>query len=112
MKGTRLADTQLGGLPDGCDTPGAYWKYVNSEDEPLRPNEPGNLTNTMWGFCGPHGGIGTLSKHTVREEEDGTISVRANDGSSNSIRFGGGNIPEWHGYIEHGVWNELGVGPQ
>jgi hypothetical protein len=47
-----------------------------------------------------------LSIHTVREEDDGTISVRPGDGSSNSILIKYRAEPTWwHGYIEHGVWN-------
>lgn len=68
----------------------------------------GNLTKTVWGYTSPDGnGLGTLAIHTVREEEDGTISVRPGDGSSNSILHkGGGTGKVWHGYIEHGVWSE------
>lgn len=50
---------------------------------------------------------GRLEHHTVREEDDGTISVRPNDGSSNSIQITGGQGREWHGYIEHGVWQAV-----
>ncbi len=51
-------------------------------------------------------GIGNLTKHTIREEDDGTISVRPGDGSSNSILITGAHGRTWHGYIERGVWNE------
>lgn len=116
MKGRRLPDTIFGEIPDGAK-PGDYWKYLNREtNEPLKPysNLPeaqlkGNLTKTVWGYYSPDGnGIGTLMIHTVREEEDGTISVRAGDGSSNSIKHMGGATKKiWHGYIEHGVWNKI-----
>jgi hypothetical protein len=53
-------------------------------------------------------GMGTLMIHTVRENDDGTITVAAGDGSSNSILHGGGaQNKEWHGYIDHGVWNPV-----
>lgn len=48
--------------------------------------------------------IGNLELHTVREHEDGTISVRPGDGSSNSILISGSRGRKWHGYIEHGIW--------
>jgi hypothetical protein len=40
----------------------------------------------------------------VREHEDGTISVRPGDGSSNSILITGHDGEQYHGYIECGVW--------
>lgn len=105
MKGRRLPDTGFGDLPERDLQPGDYWKYTGID---LGDKYPSNLTRTVWGIYSPDGnGIGTLISHTVREHEDGTISVRPNDGSSNSILHKGGN-PErtWHGYIEHGEWRE------
>lgn len=116
LKGRRLPDTRFGELPESLDNiqPGDYWKYLDAEGNPQKPysNEPlaaGNLTQTVWGYMSPDGnGIGTLMIHTVREEDDGTISVRSGDGSSNSILHGGGKPrKEWHGYIEHGQWNPV-----
>lgn len=102
--GRRLPDTIWGELPPMDDIlPGDYWKYVTAEGEDvITADSPasGNLTGTVWGICVPGGnGIGTLRLHTVREHDDGTISVRPDDGSSNSILQG-----DWHGYIDHGVW--------
>src|ERR1051325_4650478 len=106
MKGERLADTKFGDLPEGCwDKPGSYWKYLNADGSEMRSKCAENLTGTVWGIHPPVGGIVTLTKHTVREHEDGTISVRPGDGSSNSILVMGGPGPgQWHGYIEHGEW--------
>ena len=108
MIGRRLPDTTFGELPDDAQ-PGDYWKYLDRETgEPLAANRPGNLTNTVWGYYSPDGnGMGTLMLHTVREEDDGTISIRPGDGSSNSVlHSGGAQGKSWHGYVEHGVWNE------
>lgn len=68
-----------------------------------------NLTGWVLGVFDPAGRYGMLSIHTVREEDDGTVSVRPGDGSSNSILIKGGNnpAPEWHGYIEHGLWGAV-----
>jgi hypothetical protein len=104
--GARLADTRWGDLPEDFDTPGAYWKYLDRKTgEPMDCGDEaaakGNLTRTVWGINVPGNGVGTLRLHTVREHDDGTISVRPGDGSSNSILQG-----TWHGYIEHGVWTE------
>lgn len=106
MVGTRLADVPFGDLPDGAfDTPGAYWKYLDrTTGEPMDCGDDaaakGNLTRTVWGIHVPGAGIGTLRLHTVREhDDDGTITVAPGDGSSNSILQ-----RDWHGYINHGVW--------
>jgi hypothetical protein len=117
VKGCRLPDTRFGDLPLELDVlkPGDYWKYLNDDGSPTEPyiNLPekqlaGNLNRTVWGYCSPSdGGIGTLMIHTVREEKDGTISVRPGDGSSNSIMYNRGRPEQWHGYIEHGVWNKI-----
>ncbi|WP_156718138.1 hypothetical protein [Nocardioides sp. Leaf307] len=66
----------------------------------------GNLTGGVWGFVSPDGiGISTLALHTVREHDDGTISIRPGDGSSNSVLHSGAPDGQtWHGYVEHNVW--------
>lgn len=128
MRGRRLNDTPIGEAPRGPkggkqrQTPGAYWKVLRRDgtDQPLNMHNPKdrrwwsgspeqyaqNLTGTVWGVITPIGGFGMLSIHTVREHEDGTISVRPGDGSSNSVLISG---PEgtWHGYIEHGEWRSV-----
>lgn len=126
MQGRRLPDSAIGRFPCPVEDlpPGSYWKVLHPRTgEPLdvkeRPEDrrwwtlasegarfASNLTGTVWGIMTPDGRYGMLSVHTVREHEDGTISVRPGDGSSNSILVSGG--PEggsWHGYIEHGVWS-------
>jgi len=90
--------------------PGDYWKVVDEEGEAISLKDaPTNLTGQWWHVVDPLGGHGNLMNHTVREHEDGMISVRPNDGSSNSILITqprpDGDI-RWHGYIEHGVWTE------
>lgn len=106
LQGRRRDDTPLSELPDPWPDPGDYWRVTNDEGEPLESDDSGNLAGGVWMICAPNGAIGTLSKHTVREEDDGTISVRLGDGSSNSILIGGGAGASWHGYIERGVWRE------
>jgi hypothetical protein len=95
--------------------PGDYWKILNSNGLPKPPDKssPSNLTGTCWFVVAPknqRGGgfaLGRLELHTVREHDDGTISVRRGDGSSNSIDILGANGFRFHGYIEHGVWETL-----
>lgn len=129
FEGTRLPDTPLGDVPSRVieeewttSYPGAYWKVMSRKEPsvPLTPSdinhgtspENGNLTNTVWGVITPNGLYGMLSIHTVREEDDGTISIRPGDGSSNSVLVTYESLehPEtnksWHGYIEHGIWSE------
>lgn len=114
MQGRRLADAKLDELPVTLDEfrPGDYWKVLAADGEPCTPEQyagsprPTNLTGTVWGFYSPDGnGCGFLVSHTVREHEDGTISIRPGDGSSNSVlHSGGAQHKTWHGYVERGVW--------
>ena len=109
-KGRRLPDTPFGDLPEGI-APGTYWKYLNRDGTHeliADKTYKSNLTGTVWGYMPPDGnGIGTLMQHTVREHEDGTITVKPGDGSSNSILHRGAQPKDWHGYIYNGVWSEL-----
>lgn len=107
MEGRRREDVLFGELPEDIQS-GDYWKYVNGDGEALHSGERENLTGTVWGVAAPNGaGIGTLMKHTVREHDDGTISVRPGDGSSNSILITSASEEKFHGYIEHGVWRAV-----
>lgn len=117
IKGRRLPDRPLGEFPMDYDDlqPGDCWKIMSREDPaiPLTPEDlghdraGGNPTGTVWGIITPNGMYAMLSIHTVREhEEDGTISIRPGDGSSNSVLVKGGQDKEWHGYVEHNVWTE------
>lgn len=112
VQGHRLPDTLFGDLPKDI-RPGDYWKYLNRDGtaEMVAAEQyltGGNLTGTVWGYMSPDGnGIGTLMAHTVREHEDGTISIIAGDGSSNSVLHKGSRNVTWHGYVDHGVWNSL-----
>jgi hypothetical protein len=56
-----------------------------------------------WLVCSPTGGVGSLEKHTVIEHDDGTITVNP------SILITSNWQPQhnWHGYLEHGVWQEV-----
>lgn len=112
IRGRRRPDIRFGELPDDI-RPGDYWKYLNEDGTPLMLASTGdyasNLTHTMWGYMSPDGnGIGTLAKHTVRENEDGTITIAPGDGSSNSVLHqGGAQNRTWHGYVDHGIWKAL-----
>jgi hypothetical protein len=52
----------------------------------------------------PGGLLANLRAHTVREHDDGTISVRPGDGSSNSILVTRRPEESWHGYVDHNDW--------
>lgn len=109
--GRRLPDTREPSLPVDIQR-GDYWKALKEDGEPLLSDEQSNLTHGVWWVAAPVGdaegfAIARLTLHTVREEDDGTISVRPGDGSSNSILISrGGRGPVFHGYIEHGVWSD------
>jgi hypothetical protein len=97
MTGRRRPDTPRGELPDDIRA-GDFWKVGENSESP---------TGVEWMVVSPVEkgyGIGRLVHHTVREHEDGTISVRPGDGSSNSILIIGAGPTSWHGYIDHGVW--------
>lgn len=108
MKGRRRPDTPQGDLPDDIRA-GDYWRPTRDGHPITITNAPSNLTGGCWYVAAPMPsgsfGVALLSMHTVREEDDGTISVRAGDGSSNSILVKGANGQEFHGYIEHGEWS-------
>lgn len=107
-QGRRRDDVSFGDLPEEVE-PGDYWKYLDREtSEAMKVDEPSNLTGTVWGFYAPAGGgIGTLVKHTVRENEDDTATIAPGDGSSNSVLISAGDGESWHGYLERGVWREV-----
>ena len=106
LQGRRRPDRPFDDLPDDIQA-GDYWKSADADK--YVQTGPQNLTGTVWYLAAPmpSGGfaIGHLTLHTVREEEDGTISVRPGDGSSNSILMTGAHGQQYHGYIEHGVWS-------
>src|SRR5690349_12315268 len=90
-QGRRRPDTWRGDLPADLQ-PGDYWKVLGGDGEPAHSDEPSNLTGGVWMVVAPMSygyALGNLGKHTVREEDDGTISVRPGDGSSNSILITG-----------------------
>lgn len=130
MRGQLLPDAPIGEFPvDYDDLPkGSYWfvtvrrdhpeypRRLNVKDHPEDrrwwgskddPRYAGNLTGHVLGIITPDGRYGMLSIHTVRDNEDGTVSVLPGDGSSNSILVSGGSQPgQWHGYIHEGEWRE------
>lgn len=104
MMGRRRPDSHVGDLPPDIQ-PGDYWRALIE----WRNQEPTNLTGLCFYVVAPEIGFGValLTKHTIREEDDGTISVRPGDGSSNSILVHGANGKTWHGYIERGDWRSV-----
>lgn len=67
----------------------------------LAPGEYGRIGG-VWHGCTPTGDLANLSRHTVTENEDGTITV------SPSILVSAGQGAErvecWHGWLQCGVW--------
>lgn len=105
FEGRRREDTRADRLPEDLQH-GDYWRVLQpSTGEPMTSGSDTNLTGTVW-MCAFDMGIGTLSNHTVREEEDGTASIRPDDGSSNAVLIRG-PLGEFHGYLEHGVWRTV-----
>lgn len=114
LVGRRLPDTKVGEWPLPYDElqPGDVWKVLEkSGQEVVLETEASNLTKRVWIVIapGPNGLklFGNLRAHTVREHDDGTVSVRPGDGSSNSILICRRPDECWHGYIEHNVWRSV-----
>lgn len=118
----RRREDRIEGSPHGDPLPddmqiGDYWKVLDPNGSPKIVIQPGKLTEHCWrlivplddgtGIFGPFA-IGNLAHHTVRENEDGTISVLPGDGSSNSILISGARGRSWHGYIYSGEFREIG----
>lgn len=101
IEGRRRDDAPYGDRPPDLQH-GDYWKVAGAISD-----EPGNLTGTVWRFYFDGYGVATLTKHTVREENDGSISIKPGDGSSNSIGISGGHGKYWHGYVYNGEFTEV-----
>lgn len=111
LKGRRLPIHTFDRIPAEIKA-GDYWQVGDGDDpgSPVYVDHKSNLTKTVWRVAAPMSygyAIGTLTLHTVRENEDGTISVLPGDGSSNSILITGHDGEIWHGYIYNGVWRAV-----
>lgn len=110
-KGRRRIDTPEGDLPAELQI-GDYWKIVDASGAPKRSTHASNLTGTCWHLSVPLGrgdeayALANLIAHTVREHDDGTISVLPGDGSSNSILVTRRQGETWHGYVRAGILEE------
>jgi len=69
--------------------------------------EPGDYALTESGLVwirDPRGDVGHVdNKWTITVEEDGTITIDPSIWTNKH-----GTPPGWHGYLQHGVWNECG----
>src|SRR5882757_5576706 len=75
---------------------GDFWKVLAEDCKPKIVHHAGKLTEECWRAVVPIG------------DEDGSISVLPNDGSSNSILVSGSRGRSWHGYIYSGEFREIG----
>ena len=85
-----MSELQGRRLPDGTELPsdaepGDYWK-------------PADRPEGEWWFVDPVGNFGRVSKHTVTEHEDGTITVDPSIADE-------GTHGAWHGWLRQGVWS-------
>ena len=112
-QGRRRDDLPEGDLPSELAV-GDYWKVLDAAGAPKQSAYESNLTGTCWRLAVPMAtddgyALANLMAHTVREHEDGSISVVPGDGSSNSIlvtsRWGGRTLT-WHGFVYRGVLEE------
>ena len=86
----RLPDSADGEFPDGFDTGSiCYWRDRRYPD--------------MWLLYLPGGGVGNLSRHTVTEHDDGSITV-----SPSILLTSNRKDRRRHGFLRRGVWEPCG----
>jgi hypothetical protein len=93
VQGRRVPDSDI--IKFGDWEPGCYGR-VHFDDDFDK--------GWLWFCIPPNGvaaGVGGLSKHTITEHEDGTITV-----SPSILVHPAADAPGWHGYLERGVWRE------
>lgn len=84
---------------------GARVYFAAGEPFDLKPGEYGKHPgNGLWYCCTPNGEAGNLSRHTVTEHEDGTITVSPS--ILVTMRVDGKDVDRWHGFLERGVWRQ------
>lgn len=90
MKGKRVADyTEV-------LNPGEYSFFPEKQEG--RP-----WWGTPWlNICTPNGMFGSIVKHSITVNEDGTISV-----SPSILCKRADESKQWHGYLEKGIWREV-----
>lgn len=61
--------------------------------------------------CVPNGHVGRLEGWTLTEHDDGTVTLSPSILCHETTLFNENDqrvtIPEWHGYLEQGVWREV-----
>lgn len=86
---------------------GRRYDDVAQPSEPHAVMDPGGYRRTklggrwVWECTTPNGIRGNLALHEVVEHEDGTITV-----SPSILCDYPPDGPQWHGYLERGVWRE------
>jgi len=78
--------------------------YPNDDDQlSFAPGDYGKDVNGVWFGRPPDPDVhmGSFENHGVTEHEDGSISVLP----SILIHKGQGR-PEWHGFLERGIWRK------
>lgn len=79
------------------------------EDEDLlasiafTPGAYGTVDGVTWYGTTPNGLFANLRSHSVVEHHDGSITVSPSILVTTGL---GGKDPQWHGYLERGVWRE------
>jgi len=86
MTGTRYPDDMTEWTEETRPI-GGYWKI-----------------NGQWHGMTPNGHMCNMSKHTVTEHEDGTITVSPSILVSTTSPNKGNTVELWHGFLERGVW--------
>lgn len=73
-----------------------------AETLPWEPGDYGKVRGEWWIHTPDGKFYGDITNHTVTEHEDGTITA-----SPSILTPDTGTRPQWHGYLEHGIWREV-----
>lgn len=112
-------------LPDGFEPTTEWYAKLGVAQREELYGSYGKDSSGTWCVITPNGRYGSIAKHTVVEHEDGTITVspsilvhaippisyRAEERTRMVASYGEDYVrtwergkPEWHGYLERGVW--------
>lgn len=96
LVGRRVPDNTPWETTEAGDYGRQDWMYEGTPDE--------GTGKCQWWIRDPTGTPGNVSRHTVTEHEDGTITVEP------SIRtiypVDGKATQMWHGFLRRGVWTD------
>jgi hypothetical protein len=98
-------------LPDGFEPTRDWYEKLGITELPK--GGYGKDSRGAWCVVTPNGRMGCISKHTVEEHADGTITVSPSiliyptEGYNDKNPDQPIQRPGWHGFLKRGVWEEI-----